>query len=375
MRKPPYGKVWGLETNTGAQRIKGVLRSYYDTKRQKWVVRSWPKGNGGDTPLRRAAREQFAVVQQMIKNVTTDEYVAARDLTAGTPLLIRDVLMKAAYGTLVEAVLKDGSQWMGIRTVYPTAQQMLDSISGIQGTVLYRDVDAWKALAPGTPGQVLSTAGPGANPSWVDQSGGGGGGYDKGNPPAIVQIAHSGSAVNGIVMGAAPTAGNLLVAICFNSASATGGSGWTKSLENASGTDWCDVMTKIAGASESATQSPMASTTTAGGCVIYELSATGTTPIFVTGTSQAEQTGTGNTPLLLPCAKDCLAISATAVITQTITNTFNAPALDVLDNTGNRKLAAAHYDLSLAPGAGLIATLSASGSNKSASVIIANPSP
>lgn len=35
-----------------------------------------------------------------------------------------------------------------------------------QGDILYRDASAWKALAPGTAGQMLQTNGPGANPSW-----------------------------------------------------------------------------------------------------------------------------------------------------------------------------------------------------------------
>ncbi len=44
----------------------------------------------------------------------------------------------------------------------------LDVLYGsAQGTVLYRDSSAWKALAPGTNGQVLTTAGASANPSWT----------------------------------------------------------------------------------------------------------------------------------------------------------------------------------------------------------------
>ncbi|MGB8601971.1 MAG: phage tail protein [Rhizomicrobium sp.] len=43
-----------------------------------------------------------------------------------------------------------------------------------QGAVLYRGASAWALLPPGTAGQVLATQGAGANPKWVDQSGGGG---------------------------------------------------------------------------------------------------------------------------------------------------------------------------------------------------------
>lgn len=174
-RKPPYGKVWGLSPQPGAQRIKGVLRSHFDTKRNVWIVRSWPKGNGGDTPKRKAAREQFMAVQQMIKNATSDEVAAAQEITAGTPLLVRDVLMKAAYGTLIEATGKDGSQWMGIRDVQPSAQMLLNSISNVVGSMLYKGPDGWVGVNIGSPGQVLTVDGDTVLPAWKDPTGGGGG--------------------------------------------------------------------------------------------------------------------------------------------------------------------------------------------------------
>lgn len=51
---------------------------------------------------------------------------------------------------------------------------ILDSLGATQGDILYRDAAAWKALAPGTAGQVLSTGAAGANPSWITPAGGGG---------------------------------------------------------------------------------------------------------------------------------------------------------------------------------------------------------
>jgi len=41
-----------------------------------------------------------------------------------------------------------------------------------QGDILYRDGSGLQRLAAGTSGQVLQTGGAGANPSWVDASGG-----------------------------------------------------------------------------------------------------------------------------------------------------------------------------------------------------------
>lgn len=50
------------------------------------------------------------------------------------------------------------------------------SISSTQGTILYRGSSGWQALPPGTTNYVLSTNGAGADPSWIPQGGGSGGG-------------------------------------------------------------------------------------------------------------------------------------------------------------------------------------------------------
>lgn len=52
-----------------------------------------------------------------------------------------------------------------------SASQVLDMIGGTQGSVLYRGASTWTALTPGTSGQVLSSGGPAANPSWATISG------------------------------------------------------------------------------------------------------------------------------------------------------------------------------------------------------------
>ena len=50
-----------------------------------------------------------------------------------------------------------------------TVSQLLDSaLSAAQGAVIYRSGTAWVALAPGTSGQILTTAGASANPSWAN---------------------------------------------------------------------------------------------------------------------------------------------------------------------------------------------------------------
>jgi hypothetical protein len=52
-----------------------------------------------------------------------------------------------------------------------TASACLDSLSSTRGTVLYRGASGWSALAPATAGNVLSTNGAGADPSWISVGG------------------------------------------------------------------------------------------------------------------------------------------------------------------------------------------------------------
>ncbi len=48
-----------------------------------------------------------------------------------------------------------------------TTTTLLDSISSTQGTILYRGASNWSALATSTDGNVLTTHGAGANPTWT----------------------------------------------------------------------------------------------------------------------------------------------------------------------------------------------------------------
>jgi hypothetical protein len=61
-------------------------------------------------------------------------------------------------------------------TISANVQAILDVISSTQGAILFRGATDWQALAPGTAGQFLQTAGAGADPAWAAGGGGGGGG-------------------------------------------------------------------------------------------------------------------------------------------------------------------------------------------------------
>lgn len=66
-------------------------------------------------------------------------------------------------------------------TIAADQQAILDAIDNTQGSILYRDADEWKALAPGTAGHFLKTNGVAANPEWAAAGGGGGGGTSWAN--------------------------------------------------------------------------------------------------------------------------------------------------------------------------------------------------
>jgi hypothetical protein len=75
----------------------------------------------------------------------------------------------------------DGAQFIGLATMDVSAHTfvvnstLLPSLTGLldgafgatQGTILYRGASSWSALAPGSAGNLLQTAGPGANPAWA----------------------------------------------------------------------------------------------------------------------------------------------------------------------------------------------------------------
>lgn len=93
-----------------------------------------------------------------------------------------DTLGAPATGQLLQ---RGASTWALV-----TLSTVLDGISSTRGTVLYRGAAGWSALAPGVAGNVLSTGGAGADPSWIAPGGGGGGAGSafKGYPPALVAL-------------------------------------------------------------------------------------------------------------------------------------------------------------------------------------------
>lgn len=100
--------------------------------------------------------------------------------------------------------------------------------------------------------------------AWQQINGGGGGG---GSTPVLVQ---HGAAMNSdsVTLGSAPTSGNLLFAMCSANSPPGAGSGWEIVFTDGGGNN--QMYAKVAGASESATQTPCGSTP-AGALSIFEI--------------------------------------------------------------------------------------------------------
>lgn len=61
-------------------------------------------------------------------------------------------------------------------TISAQVQEILDQITSVQGSILFRGAADWEFLAPGTAGEFLQTSGAGADPVWAAAGGGGGSG-------------------------------------------------------------------------------------------------------------------------------------------------------------------------------------------------------
>jgi hypothetical protein len=117
--------------------------------------------------------------------------------------------------------------------------------------------------------------------------------------PTIVQNnSNVGASIDSVVMGSAPTNGNLLVAICIGNTIDSPGSGWSDFAHVTTSGPSLDfhfaIYTKIAGAGESTTQQPMSSTQNCG-ITIYEIGSGGACSLW---NDNEAQSGTATTTTL-----------------------------------------------------------------------------
>lgn len=230
------------------------------------------------------------------------------------------------------------------------------------GTAIYYETD--------TPGPFIWDGS-----AWqVVSGGGGGGGYPAGTVPTVVQFASNVGGGNSVTFGATPTSGNLLVAMCFNPASGTNGSGWTTQVSNSSGTDFGVILTKVCGGSESTTQSPLTGVSTTGCMAVWEIHGQAGSNPFVLGQCQSESFASTSIAVVIPNSLNCIGLAACGVVntgSDTITNAINVGTQSIRSNTAATRLLEAGYtDLTQTPTAGFVALFSGTLSSKAATCLI-----
>lgn len=159
-----------------------------------------------------------------------------------------------------------------------------------------------------------------------------------GTPPSIVQTqAVQGSGIISVTFGAAPTNGNLLVAFFFDTGgNPTAGSGWTAlDLATSAALD-ASIFTKVAGASESTTQTPSSSTGGQTSLIVWEISGavTGVVDFQAVG-SNGSSVPTGRIPAIptLPSSLFLAAIASTIPATG-ISSVYGLATSAILSSAG-----------------------------------------
>lgn len=102
---------------------------------------------------------------QWVSNLTTAAGgTGVSSYTAGDMLyyVSGTALSKLGIGAANTVMLSSGTA-----PSWTTVSAVLDTIGNTQGQILYRGATTWAVLAPGTAGNVLSTGGAAANPSWI----------------------------------------------------------------------------------------------------------------------------------------------------------------------------------------------------------------
>lgn len=180
------GKIRGVTPASGTIRARGQFMRFYSTKYQRWIVRSWPKGMGADTPLRAAQRANFSTSVKLIKSAPPEDRVAAQARAQNTPYLERDLLMAGSMGTQFTLVDGNGRIWESAREAMADIQTALDNISNVPGSMLVRTDEAWQALRPGVDKYVLTYDAVAGLPFWQPSTGGGGSSPNTGVSPGLL---------------------------------------------------------------------------------------------------------------------------------------------------------------------------------------------
>lgn len=151
------------------------IRGSFYIRQTRWgtVLQKWPRKRPRNNNPYRAYREaEFAYAATFTKYVEPIELQTAIALSKDTLLLPRDLLVMASYGNFFDFTLPDGTPVMTRTQVAPNPQLVLDMVTDVTGSLLFRADVGWVGVNPGNENDVLTMVG--GYPAWA--AGGGGGG-------------------------------------------------------------------------------------------------------------------------------------------------------------------------------------------------------
>ncbi len=164
--------------------LKGIVRGkkseslsnsiMVDTVRGVLRVRKWPRKRGTPTSERQLYWiNWFKQANLLAKYVDAASMIRAIQLTKGSGMYPRDVLLKAMRGRLYTWQDQSGKVWYPMAAVQDISES-LDVLAQAMGSVLVRAADRWRAPPVGADGMVLTHRGVDDPPEWRAPAGGGG---------------------------------------------------------------------------------------------------------------------------------------------------------------------------------------------------------
>lgn len=137
-------------------------------------IRAWPRKRGPPTnPITLWWNDWFAQANYLAKYASSYDITRAKELTEGTKLYPRDIILSAMRGRLFWWVDEDGNKWLPYMAKIDISES-LDVLAKTVGDVMVRGLSLWGAPPPGDEGDRL-TYHPDAPPTWAPVGGGGGG--------------------------------------------------------------------------------------------------------------------------------------------------------------------------------------------------------
>lgn len=131
------------------------------------IFSKWPRKRGyPSNPTTQYQVEQFTQAIKWVKYPSAGQINTSQDKIPKSPYYQRDILEAAMFGKAVVIVLKSGRVIEGVRDVYIDIQSYLDTIGDEVGVILVRTSAGWIALSAGDDGDVLTSHGSGAQPTW-----------------------------------------------------------------------------------------------------------------------------------------------------------------------------------------------------------------